>query len=107
MTFSVRAEELFEDLQRMPAMEREKFFLLLSASAFRDGDMSHEELFGHLAGSDFTAEEASEYLEVSMLTFRRHVASGKLQPSAKLGRNQLFAVADLKRLKKALQLAKA
>lgn len=37
---------------------------------------SHEELFGSLADDNFTAQEAAEYLEVSVSTFRRFVASG-------------------------------
>jgi excisionase family DNA binding protein len=106
MAIASTAEELFQDLKRLPATERQKFFVLLSTNAFRGEDLSHEALFGHLAGDDFTAEEAIEYLEVSMSTFRRYVASGKLQPSATIGRSQLFAVADLKRFKKALRLAK-
>ncbi|MBY0575891.1 MAG: helix-turn-helix domain-containing protein [Gallionellaceae bacterium] len=68
--------------------------------------MSHEELFGHLASDNFTAQEAAEYLEVSMSTFRRFVASGKLNPSSTVGRNQLFAVSDLKAFKKALKTAR-
>ncbi len=106
MTHATTAEDLFRDLQRMPAREREKFFVLLSNNAFRGEDLDHEELFGHLSGDDFTAEEAGEYLEVSMSTFRRYVASGKLQPSATIGRNQLFSVADLKSFKKARKTAK-
>ena len=47
---------------------------MFSKWAFRDDDMSHEELFGHLASDNFTAQEASEYLEVSM----RSIADGRL-----------------------------
>lgn len=78
---------------------------MFSKWAFRDDDMSHEELFGHLASDNFTAQEASEYLEVSMSTFRRFVASGKLNPGSTVGRNQMFAVVDLKAFKKALKIA--
>lgn len=99
------AEDLFQDLKQMPTTERQKFFVILSTNAFRDDDMSHEELFGHLATDNFTAQEASEYLEVSMSTFRRFVASNKLNPSSTVGRNQMFAVADLKAFKKALKIA--
>ncbi len=99
------AEDLFQDLKQMPTTERQKFFVMLSKNAFRDDDMSHEELFGHLAGDNFTAQEAAEYLEVSMSTFRRFVASEKINPSSTVGRNQLFAVADLKAFKRALKIA--
>lgn len=100
------AEELFQDLKKMPATERQKFFVILSSNAFRGDDMSHEELFGHLANDSFTAHEAAEYLEVSMSTFRRLVSDGKLTPSSIVGRNQLFAVTDLKAFKKARKTAK-
>lgn len=69
-----------------------------------NADMSHEELFGHLAGDAFTAQEAAEYLEVSMSTFRRYVAGHKLSPSSIVGRNQMFAVPELKTFKKALRM---
>lgn len=69
--------------------------------------LSHEQLFGHLAGDEFTAKEASEYLEVSMSTFRRVVTSGKLEPSSVVGRNQMFSVTNLKSFKKALKATKS
>lgn len=94
------AEELFQDLKHMPATERQKFFVILTTNAFRDEDMNHDQLFGHLAADEFTAQEAVEYLEVSMSTFRRYVNSGKLSPSSNVGRNQMFAVKDLKQFKR-------
>ncbi len=100
------AEDLFQDLKQMPITERQRFFVILSTNAFRGADMGHEELFGHLAGDAFTAQEAAEYLEVSMSTFRRFVAGDKLNPSSTVGRNQLFAVPELKAFKKALKAAK-
>jgi len=45
----------------MPTTERQKFFVILSTNAFRgDDDMTHEQLFGHLASDNFTAQEAAE-----------------------------------------------
>ena len=101
MAHTMTAEDLFQDLKLMPATERQKFFVILSTNAFRDEDMSHEQLFGHLAGDEFTAQEAVEYLEVSMSTFRRYINAGKLNPSSNVGRNQMFAVKDLKKIKRA------
>jgi excisionase family DNA binding protein len=106
MAHAATAEELFDDLQRMPTAERQKFFVILSNNAFRGDDLNHAQLFGHLSEDEFTADEAREYLEVSMSTFRRFVAAGKIQPSSLVGRSQLFAVQDLKRFKKALKTAK-
>ncbi|CAG2160659.1 helix-turn-helix domain-containing protein [Cupriavidus numazuensis] len=94
------AEELMKNLGKMPAHERIKFFALVGQQAFRDENLSHEEVFGHLAADDFTAAEAAEYLEVSMATFRRFVRDGKLASHAEVGRSQLFAVADLKAFKR-------
>ena len=105
MAHAMTAEDMFQDLKKMPTTERQKFFVILSANAFRGDDMSHEQLFGHLTNDTFTAQEAAEYLEVSMSTFRRFVASGKLKQSSTVGRNQMFAVADLKSFKKALKIA--
>lgn len=106
MGHALTAEDLYQDLQEMPSAERQKFFVILANNAFRDADMSHEQLFGHLANDEFTAQEAAEYLEVSMSTFRRYVTGGKLTPSSTVGRNQLFAVPGLKAFKKALKATK-
>lgn len=106
MGHALTAEDLYQDLRQMPPAERQRFFVILSSNAFRGEDLSHEQLFGHLAGDEFTAQEAAEYLEVSMSTFRRIVTSGKLAPSSTVGRNQMFAVPDLKAFKKALKVAK-
>lgn len=100
------AEELMKTLGKMPAQERLKFFALVGQQAFRDENLSHEEVFGHLAHDDFTAAEAAEYLEVSMATFRRFVHDGKLTAHAEVGRSQLFAVADLKAFKRQRQAIK-
>jgi hypothetical protein len=106
MAHVITAEDMFLDLKQMPTSERQKFFEILSANAFRGDDMSHGELFGHLTGDEFTAREAAEYLEVSMSTFRRFVGGGKLTPSTTVGRNQMFAVPELRAFKKALKTAK-
>ena len=103
MPHVMTAEKLFRDLKQMPASERLKFFAILSNNVFRAEDANHEELFGHLANDVFTAQEAAEYLEVSLTTFRRMVASGKLSARQVVGRNQMFAVPDLKAFKKALK----
>jgi excisionase family DNA binding protein len=63
---------------------------------------NHEQLFGSLRNDFFSAEEAAEYLEVSIPTFRRHVQSGRIKPKETIGRSQLFATADLRKLKQKL-----
>lgn len=101
MSHVMTAEELFQDLKRMPSPERHRFFSMLAANAFHDDDFSHEQVFGHLANDQFTAQEAAEYLEISLSTFRRHVHGGRLKPSSELGRNQMFSTSDLKAFKRA------
>jgi excisionase family DNA binding protein len=101
------AEELFLDLKRLPALQRQKFFLLLSANMFsEEQDATHEEVFGHLSNEAFTSTEAADYLEVSPSTLRRFLKKGLLAPSTSVGRNLMFAAADLKAFKKALKTAK-
>jgi excisionase family DNA binding protein len=102
MGHTVTAEEVFATVRNMPSTERSRFFALLGANAFHD-DFSHEQVFGDLTDDAFNASEASEYLEVSMATFRRYVQSGKIKPSRIIGRNQLFATKDLKPFKRALR----
>jgi len=69
--------------------------------------MSHEEIFGDLQEAYFTASEATDYLEVSMATFRRYLRDGKLRASNRVGNNQLFLLDNLRQFKQALNLIKA
>ena len=99
MTQCMTAEDLFAHVQKMPSKERIKFFSLIAINAFQDADYSHEQIFGHLRNATFSAEEAAEFLEVSLPTLRRYVQAGRLKPTSIIGRNQLFSTADLKLLK--------
>lgn len=96
------AEDLFAHVQKMSSKERIKFFSLIAINAFQDTDYTHEQVFGHLRNATFSAEEAAEFLEVSVPTLRRYVQAGRLKPSSTLGRSQLFSTADLKLLKQKL-----
>jgi hypothetical protein len=49
MAHIATAETVFQELQHMPALERERFFTILSTNAFRDDNLSHEQLFGQLS----------------------------------------------------------
>lgn len=97
---ALTAEDLFYEMRRMPQGERLKFFGLLAATAFREDDLSHEQLFGHLKNELFSASEAAEYLEVSMPTFRRYVHAGRITPTSIVGRSQLFSTDALRAFKK-------
>lgn len=99
MGHALTAEDLFAEMKSMPATERGRFFAMLGEVLFPDDDSSHEQLFGHLAEAEFTAAEAAD-VEVSIPTFRRCVQGGKLKPSHRLGRSQMFATRDLKAFKR-------
>jgi excisionase family DNA binding protein len=99
MTQCMTAEDLFAQVQKMSSKERIKFFSLIAINAFQETDYTHEQVFGHLRNTTFSAEEAAEFLEISLTTFRRYVQAGRLKPTSIIGRNQLFSSADLKLLK--------
>jgi len=100
MNQALTAEDLFSEMKRMSAMERTRFFSLLTSNAFREDDFTHEQVFGHLQQEPFSAWEAAEYLEVSVPTLRRYVQSGKLVPSHVVGRNQMFSAQTLRAFKR-------
>ena len=93
------AEDLFAHVQKMSSKERIKFFSLIAINAFQETDYTHEQVFGHLRNATFSAEEAAEFLEISLPTIRRYVQSGRLKPVSVIGRSQLFSSTDLKLLK--------
>lgn len=103
------AEQIFSELRSIPLSEQEKFFSLLAKKAFHadDEDTTHEELFGDLEESLFTAKEATEYLEISLATFRRYVRDGRISPQKEIGNNHLFRLDDLRELKSALKLLRS
>jgi len=96
----MNAEDFYSEMKRMPSAERTKFFSLLTANAFRDNDFTHEQVFGALHHEPFSASEAAEYLEVALPTLRRHVQSGKFQPSHVVGRNRMFSAQSLRAFKR-------
>lgn len=99
MTQYMTAEDLFAHVQKMSSKERIKFFSLVAINAFQETDYTHEQVFGHLRNASFSAEEAAEFLEISLPTLRRHVQAGRLKPASIVGRSQLFSSVDLKLLK--------
>ena len=65
---------------------------------------SHEEVFGYLKDARFSAQEAAEYLEVSVPTFRCYVQSQKINPVEIVGRSELFSSGDLRELKRVIHV---
>lgn len=80
-------------------MARQSFSILGRRPSEGD-EAGHSQLFGHLSDEDFTAEEAAEYLEVSLATFARFVHDGTVSPSKEVGRCGWFSVAALKAFKR-------
>jgi excisionase family DNA binding protein len=93
-------------MKEMPPTERVRFFTLLGEIAFEKDNFSHAEVFGDVLSAEFTVDEAAEYLEVSVSTFRRYVQGKKICPAHVVGRNQFFLAADLKSFKKSLRAVK-
>ena len=102
MSQLMRAEEVFSQVQHMSESERLKFFALVAKNAFQADNFAHNDVFGHLKDERFSAQDAAEYLEVSMPTFRRYVQSKKIKPVEIIGRSQLFTSSDLRELKQML-----
>ena len=102
MSHAMTAENLLDELKAMPFKERGRFFSILGQHFFQDDNLTHEQVFGHLADDEFSSQESAEYLEVSIATFRRYVQRGKLKPSRVVGRSQMFATQSLKEFKRAL-----
>lgn len=100
------AEAVFRDFRLLSSAERTKFYALLGEAGVQADNFTHADVFGHLAHDEFTAQEAAEYLDVSIATFRRYVAAGKIRPSSEVGRSQLFATSDLKAFKRSLASVK-
>ncbi len=104
MAYALTAEDVFLQIKEMPEKERVKLFTLVINNAFRDQEnYSHEDVFGHLKTELFSAEDAAQYLEVSLPTLRRLVQSQKLKPKKIVGRSQLFSTTDLKQLKRQIK----
>jgi len=102
MSQLMHAEEVFYQVQHMPEGERLKFFALVAKNAFQVDQFTHSDVFGHLKDARFSAQDAAEYLEVSMPTFRRYVQSNKIKPVEVIGRSQLFTSSDLREFKQTL-----
>jgi excisionase family DNA binding protein len=100
------AEAVFQELRKLPAPERDKFFTILGRQVNPEDNFSHDDVFSQVIDTDFSAKDAAEYLEVSMSTFRRYVSSGKINATSEMGRNQLFSTKSLKSFKRSLREVK-
>jgi len=62
-------------------------------------DYSYNDVFGQLRTELFSAEEAANYLEISMPTLCSLVESKQLLPDQVIGSSQFFTTDDLKLIK--------
>ncbi|MDO8720977.1 MAG: helix-turn-helix domain-containing protein [Syntrophales bacterium] len=92
------AEQIYKDIVLLPVTERERLFSLIARKGFDKDDYTYDEVFGDLP-STMTIRESSEYLEVAEVTVRRWAKEGKL-PFHKVGKNYVFGVDDLRKLKR-------
>ncbi|HKZ16954.1 MAG TPA: helix-turn-helix domain-containing protein [Geobacteraceae bacterium] len=92
------AEQIYKDIVLLPVAERERLFSLIARKGFDKDDYTYDEVFGDLP-STMTIRESSEYLEVAEVTVRRWAKEGKL-PFHKVGKNYVFGVDDLRKLKR-------
>lgn len=95
----ITAEKVYKEIIAMPVRERERLFAVIARQGFEKDLYTHEEVFSDLRQTPFTVKEASEYLEVAEITVRRWVKDGTLK-SGKLGKNIVFEVNALKKVKR-------
>ena len=101
----ITAEKIYKKILEMPIKEREKLFTVIARRGFEKDLYSHNEVFDEIRQSPFTIKEASEYLEVAVITLRRWVNAGNIAYS-RVGRNIVFDPDKLKALKKNKQRSK-
>lgn len=92
------AEKIYKDIITLPMAERERLFSLIARKGFDKDNYTYDEVFEDLP-STLTIKESSEYLEVAEVTVRRWAKEGKL-PFCKVGKNYVFGVDDLRKLKR-------
>lgn len=100
------ATEVFQSFRTLPLSERARFLQLLAEGTMQGENYTHEEVFGDLVEAEFSSQEAADYLDVSMSTFRRYVSAGKIVASSEAGRNQFYAAKTLKAFKRSLKEVK-
>jgi excisionase family DNA binding protein len=101
----ITAEKIYKKILEMPIKEREKLFTVIARRGFEKDLYSHSEVFDEIRQSPFTIKEASEYLELAVITLRRWVKAGNIA-HRRVGRNIVFDPATLKAIKKNRQGSK-
>lgn len=93
-----RAEKIYKDIITLPMRDREKLFSIIARKGFDKDYYAYDEVFDDIP-STFTIKETAEYMDVAEITIRRWAKEGKL-PFHKIGKNYVFLVDDLRKLKR-------
>lgn len=100
------AEAVYRAFRKLSVDERARFYTLLAEPGLANDNLTHQQVFGHLAAEEFTSKEAADYLDVSIATFRRYVKARRISPSSEMGKNHLYAASELKAFKRSLHAVK-
>ena len=100
------AEQIFNELQKIPFAEQEKFFGLLAKKVFHDDDINYDDLSGNFEESLLTAKDAADFLDISLPTLRRYIRDKKIRSAKKIGTSHLFDIDDLRDFKLAIMKVK-
>jgi HTH-type transcriptional regulator/antitoxin MqsA len=88
------------------SLEFPAVYTWLKQEAGLNEGINHQDIFGHLDTAELTANDAADYLEISIATFRRYIKSQKITASKVIGSTHLYSLASLREFKNALNLAK-
>lgn len=92
------AEQIYKEILFLSVAERERLFSIIARKGFDKDEYTYDEVFEDLP-TTLTIKEGSEYLGVAEVTMRRWAKDGKL-PFHKIGKNYVFGVDDLRKLKR-------
>lgn len=95
---ATHAQSLFTQYQSLDGKQKLAFRALM-----HEENLTHDEVFGHLKGKEFSSQESSDYLGVSIPTLRRYIKRGLLEASTIVGRSHLYKLDDLRELKRSLR----
>jgi Helix-turn-helix domain len=85
----------------------EGIFALQTGQTFPSKEnYTHDAVFGQLTDAAFAVDEAADYLQVSIATFRCYVRDGKIKAASEVGTSHLYALEGLREFKNALKLVK-
>ncbi len=94
-------EQIYKNIVLLPVAERERLFSLIARKGFDKDEYTYDEVFEDIPAT-LTIRESAEYLDVAEVTVRRWAKEGKL-PFHRVGKNYVFALDDLRKMKRKQQ----